>query len=234
MKNYNSINLVNLIFHEIIKKLLEIISQKLIILIETFTEIEIICKKDYLLTILMFLKNHSLSAFKQLIEIAVIDNISQTDRFKVNYILFSVKTNMRFIISVYTNEIEMIFSSVHLYNSAEWLEREVWDLYGIHFDGNRNLRRILTDYGFKGHPLRKDFPLTGFLEIYYNDEEKKIIYEPVELAQEFRVFSLRNPWLHTSLISESYINGVEYEIEDEKKDDKTESESNKNIKNNVV
>jgi len=174
MKNYNSINLVNLIFHEIIKKLLEIISQKLIILIETFTEIEIICKKDYLLTILMFLKNHSLSTFKQLIEIAVIDNISQTDRFKVNYILFSVKTNIRFIISVYTNEIEMIFSSVHLYNSAEWLEREVWDLYGIHFDGNRNLRRILTDYGFKGHPLRKDFPLTGFLEIYYNDEEKKL------------------------------------------------------------
>ncbi len=158
------------------------------------SEFEIVVNMSDLLTISNFLKNHTLLNFKQLVEIAVIDRPGKTKRFKLNYILLNCLFNSRIILSTEVTEVDMPLSLVKLYKSAEWLEREVWDLFGIHFDGNSDLRRIMTDYGFKGHPLRKDFPLTGFLEIYYNDEEKKIVYEPVELAQEYRVFCLRNPW----------------------------------------
>jgi NADH:ubiquinone oxidoreductase subunit C len=156
-------------------------------------EFEVVINMSDLLVISNFFKNHTLLGFKQLVEIAAIDRPGKQRRFKLNYILLNYLFNSRVILSTEVTEVDMPLSLVKLYKSAEWLEREVWDLFGIHFDGNPDLRRIITDYGFKGHPLRKDFPLTGFLEIYYNDEEKKIVYEPVELAQEYRVFCLRNP-----------------------------------------
>jgi len=140
-------------------------------------------------------KNNSLFQFEQLSELAVIDVPTKFYRFKLNYILFSLRYNTRVIISLKTTEFISISTSSYLYNSAGWLEREVWDLYGIKFHGNNDLRRILTDYGFNGHPLRKDFPLTGFVEIGFNDEYKRILYTPVKLNQAYRVFNLNNPWI---------------------------------------
>jgi NADH-quinone oxidoreductase subunit C len=140
-------------------------------------------------------KNSSLCQFEQLSEVAVIDLPTKFYRFKLNYILFSLRYNTRIIVSLKTTEFISIPTSSYLYNSGEWLEREVWDLYGIKFHGNTDLRRILTDYGFNGHPLRKDFPLTGFVEIGFNDEHKRILYTPVKLNQAYRVFSLNNPWI---------------------------------------
>jgi NADH:ubiquinone oxidoreductase subunit C len=160
-------------------------------------ELEIIIESKNLPYFFAFLKQHTLSNVQQLLEIAVIDQITRKNRFKINYVVSSIIYNNRFVISTETDEVTIVPSVINTYDSATWLEREVWDLYGIHFEGNNDLRRIVTDYGFKGHPLRKDFPLTGFLEVYYNDEEKKIVYEPVEVAQEYRVFCLQNPWIHS-------------------------------------
>ena len=144
--------------------------------------------------LLWILKYNSLCQFEQLVDIVVLDIPGKVYRFKLNYTLLSLKYNARRVVSIKTSEIIAIRSINYLYKSAGWLEREVWDLYGIRFIGNSELRRILTDYGFNGHPLRKDFPLTGFIEIYYDDENKRILYEPVELSQEYRVFNLQNPW----------------------------------------
>lgn len=163
----------------------------------------------------MFLCRNSFNLFEQLVDIAVIDVIGKKNRFSVNYFLLSVQYNQRINLYTTVNEIDGLYSINALnhdffktykvsesfyeelpliFRSSEWLEREVWDLYGIFFKGNYDLRRILTDYGFSGHALRKDFPLTGFLEIFYNDETKRITYEAVELAQEFRTFSLQSAW----------------------------------------
>ena len=145
--------------------------------------------------ILNFLKNHTLSQYKQLIEIAVLDLMGKNYRFSVHYLFFSVRFQNRLRILVEIDEVTPLLSIHSIFPNASWLEREIWDLYGIFFIKHNDLRRILTDYGFLGHPLRKDFPLTGFEEIYYNDSQKKIIYEKVELAQEFRSYSINNPWI---------------------------------------
>lgn len=155
--------------------------------------IEIKTTPNNLNALLYFLQKHSLCQYKQLVDIASSDVPGKTRRFSVHYLLLSLRYNARIIVVVQTNEVSPLPSVTSLYRSANWLEREVWDLYGIFFDFHPDLRRILTDYGFKGHPLRKDFPLTGFVEIYYNDSTKRLSYESVELAQEYRTFTLQSP-----------------------------------------
>ncbi len=159
------------------------------------TDIEIKTTPNNLRALLYFLQNHTLCQYKQLVDIACSDVPGKTRRFSVNYLLLSLRYNARINIVVKTNEVSPLPSVTPLYRSANWLEREVWDLYGVFFDSHPDLRRILTDYGFSGHPLRKDFPLTGFVEVYYNDSTKRLSYEPVELAQEYRTFTLQSPWI---------------------------------------
>lgn len=144
--------------------------------------------------VLLFLQKHSLSQFKQLVDIAVYDRPGKRYRFTVLYHLLSIHYGNRVICLVQTDELTDLPSTTALYSSAGWEEREVWDLFGIFFSNNLDLRRILTDYGFSGFPLRKDFPLTGFLEVFYSDEQKRVIYQPVELSQEFRNFNYSSPW----------------------------------------
>ena len=141
-----------------------------------------------------FLKKHSFSQFKQLVDIAVYDRPGKRYRFTVIYHLLSIHYGKRIMCLVQTDELTDLPSTTFLYPGAGWLEREVWDLFGIFFTNHLDLRRILTDYGFSGFPLRKDFPLTGFLEVFYSDEQKRVIYQPVELSQEFRNFNYSSPW----------------------------------------
>ena len=145
-------------------------------------------------TVLLFFKNHSFSQFKQLVDIAVYDRPGKRYRFTVIYHLLSIYYGNRIVCLVQTDELTDLPSTTFLYPGAGWLEREVWDLFGIFFTNHLDLRRILTDYGFSGFPLRKDFPLTGFLEVFYSDEQKRVIYQPVELSQEFRNFNYSSPW----------------------------------------
>lgn len=155
-------------------------------------EIEIKTTVKNIEALLWTLKYNSLNHFEQLIEIIAVDYPSQNHRFKVIYILRSLLYNMTIAISFTTHEIDPTVNSIcYLYKSSIWLEREVWDMFGIKFNGNYDLRRILTDYGFSGHPLRKDFPLSGFKELYYDDSSKRIIVEPIQLAQELRIFTFQ-------------------------------------------
>lgn len=157
-------------------------------------DIEIKTTPNNLRSLILFLKNHSLTQYKQLIEIACSDNPGKQWRFSLVYVLNSVLYSTRLLVTIKTNEVNPIPSVIEIFSSAGWLEREVYDLYGVFFYDHPDLRRILTDYGFNGHPLRKDFPLSGFVELYYNDTTKRISYETVELSQEFRTFSLTNSW----------------------------------------
>ena len=132
--------------------------------------------------------------YQQLMEIAGVDFPSRPERFEVVYMLLSVTKNHRIIVKTSTDENTPVPSVTSLWYNAGWLEREVFDLYGVVFDGNTDLRRILTDYGFEGHPFRKDFPLTGYIELRYSEDEKRVVYEPVELAQDLRQFDFMSPW----------------------------------------
>ena len=132
--------------------------------------------------------------YQQLMEIAGVDYPERAERFEVVYHLLSVTKNHRIRVKVSTDEVQPVPSVTGLWPVAGWLEREVFDMYGVLFSGNSDLRRILTDYGFVGHPQRKDFPLTGFTELRYSDEEKRVVYEPVKLAQDFRTFDFLSPW----------------------------------------
>jgi NADH:ubiquinone oxidoreductase subunit C len=145
----------------------------------------------------LFVRNNTRLQFRTLVDIAVVDRLAAPGRFSVNYILLSVPLNQRLVIQFFANETTVVPSLTsqfvnkqRLFAAAAWLEREVWDMYGLYFSQHNDLRRILTDYGFSGHPLRKDFPLTGFSELVYNDAEGRVTTEPVELAQEFRVFHI--------------------------------------------
>lgn len=157
-------------------------------------DITVIILKSALPAILLFLKQNQTCQYKQLIDIAASDFPTKTLRFTLNYLLLCSHFNTRLVVRTKIDELSAIVSAKEIFNSADWLEREVWDLFGIFFQNHTDLRRILTDYGFKGHPLRKEFPLSGFIEVYYNDEEKRIVYEDIELAQEYRSFNLQNPW----------------------------------------
>ncbi|HEX8302281.1 NADH-quinone oxidoreductase subunit C [Sphingomonas sp.] len=132
--------------------------------------------------------------YQQLMEIAGVDYPERAERFEVVYCLLSLTQNHRVRLHVSTDEVQALPSVTHIWPVAGWLEREVYDLYGVLFDGNTDLRRILTDYGFQGHPLRKDFPMTGYVELRYSEESKRVVYEPVNLAQDFRNFDFLSPW----------------------------------------
>jgi NADH-quinone oxidoreductase subunit C len=132
--------------------------------------------------------------YQQLMEIAGVDYPSRSERFDVVYHLLSVTKNHRIRVRVTTNEDEPVPTVTHIFPVAGWLEREVFDLFGVLFEGNPDLRRILTDYGFRGHPFRKDFPLTGYVELRYSEEQKRVVYEPVRLSQDFRNFDFLSPW----------------------------------------
>jgi len=181
-------------------------------------ELSIITTVENLETCIRFLQNHSHCQFKTLIDIAAVDwllhMVSDSEgsprdgedvfatagintggkRFEVVYQLLSVRFSSRIRVKVFVDALEGVPSLAHLYPSANWAEREVWDLFGIYFTNHPDLRRILTDYGFVGHPMRKDFPLTGFVEVRYDEEKKSVVTEPVELSQDFRAFDMESPW----------------------------------------
>ena len=155
-----------------------------------------------LINVINFLKSNDLCKFRQLIDIAGIDYPEEEKRFKLIYLFLSHENNLRIKISINFEMTKQIPSITKIFPSANWMEREVFDMYGIKFKNHPDLRRILTDYGFKGHPLRKDFPLTGFNEVRYSEKEKKVIYEPVKLEQNYRNFDFESPWEGTNYIKE--------------------------------
>ncbi len=165
-------------------------------------QIYINIKENNLTEVILFLKTNSITKFRQLIDITAVDYPERDRRFKMIYLLLSHETNSRIIIDYDIKEGEIVTSLTSIYPSANWMEREVFDMYGIDFKDHPDLRRILTDYGFKGHPLRKDFPLTGHNEVRYSEEEKKVIYEPVKLEQNYRNFDYESPWEGTKYIKE--------------------------------
>ena len=159
-------------------------------------------ESDSLIEVLVFLKNNSSTKFRQLVDITAVDYPELNQRFKLIYLLLSHDLNSRIILSYSINENEVIQSITGIFPSANWMEREVFDMYGIKFKDHPDLRRILTDYNFEGFPLRKDFPLTGHSEVRYNENEKKVIYEPVKLEQNYRNFDYESPWEGTKYIKE--------------------------------
>ena len=158
--------------------------------------------KDDLIDVTLFIKTNKDTKFRQLIDITVVDYPEQTQRFKVVYLFLSHELNQRMILSYFINETEVITSLTSIFPSANWMEREVFDMYGVNFKDHPDLRRILTDYGFKGHPLRKDFPLTGHTEVRYSEEQKKVINESVKLEQNYRNFDYESPWVGTEYIKQ--------------------------------
>ena len=157
-------------------------------------QIEIIIDKNNLIQNIQFLKDNLQCQFKQLTDIAGVDYPGREQRFDVVYHFLSFKYNLRIRVKLLIAENDSIESLTSVFPSANWFEREAFDMYGIQFTGHPDLRRILTDYGFEGHPLRKDFPLTGSVEVRYNEIEKKVVYEPVKLQQDYRNFDIQSPW----------------------------------------
>ena len=155
-----------------------------------------------LLDVILLLKNNKNIKFKQLIDLTAVDYPENQKRFKIVYLLLSHEFNQRIILSYFISENEKISSLTKIFPSANWMEREIFDMYGIKFNNHPDLRRILTDYGFEGHPLRKDFPLTGHNEVRYSEDEKKVIYEPVKLEQNYRNFDYESPWEGTKYIKD--------------------------------
>ena len=153
-----------------------------------------------LIEVILFLKNNNNMNFKQLIDITAVDYPENERRFKLIYLLLSHEFNSRVIIDFFINENEMVSTLTSIFPSSNWMEREVFDMYGIKFNDHPDLRRILTDYGFEGHPLRKDFPLTGHNEVRYSEDEKKVVYEKVKLEQNYRNFDYESPWEGTEYI----------------------------------
>jgi len=158
--------------------------------------------KDDLIETILFLKTNKDTKFRQLIDVTVVDYLEQAQRFKIVYMFLSHEFNQRIILSYFINENEVIPSLTSIFPAANWMEREVFDMYGVHFKDHPDLRRILTDYGFEGHPLRKDFPLTGHTEVRYNEDQKKVVNEPVKLEQNYRNFDYESPWEGTKYIKE--------------------------------
>ena len=194
MELKNLINLEKLINSELANK---IVNSK----IEN-EELLITTTKENLEGVIKFLKNNEKSKFRQLIDIAGVDYPEEEKRFNLIYLMLSHENNMRVKILISFEIENKIPSITKIFPSANWMEREVFDMYGVKFIGHPDLRRILTDYNFKGHPLRKDFPLTGFNEVRYSEKEKKVIYEPVKLEQNYRNFDFESPWEGTNYIKE--------------------------------
>ena len=178
-----------------------------------FNELLIDTSEDEVISVISFLKSNEKLKFRQLIDIAGVDYPEEEKRFNLVYLLLSHEKNIRIKISINLEVGKKIPTLTKIYPSANWMEREVFDMYGIEFTDHPDLRRILTDYNFEGHPLRKDFPLTGFNEVRYSEKEKKVIYEPVKLEQNYRDFDFESPWEGTKYIKEI----KEKNIDDKKK-----------------
>ena len=157
-------------------------------------ELIVTARAEHVVKVVTFLRDDPLCLFKVLVDICGVDFPERAKRFDVVYNLLSMVHNQRVRVKVETDEMTPVPSVTGVHNSANWFEREVWDMYGVMFDDHPDLRRILTDYGFEGHPLRKDFPLTGYVEVRYDEERKRVIYDPVKLPQEFRKFDFLSPW----------------------------------------
>ena len=165
-------------------------------------ELKVEINVNDLIEVVQFLKSNDKCKFRQLIDIAGVDYPEKDKRFQLVYLFLSHENNIRIKILIKFQPKETINSLTKIFPSSNWMEREVFDMYGIKFKNHPDLRRILTDYGFKGHPLRKDFPLTGFNEVRYSEKEKKVVYEPVKLEQNYRNFDFESPWEGTNYIKE--------------------------------
>ncbi|MGI9367006.1 MAG: NADH-quinone oxidoreductase subunit C [Rhizobiaceae bacterium] len=163
-------------------------------------ELNLTTSASNIVSVLKFLRDDVQTQFVAIIDICGVDYPERANRFDVVYHLLSPRQNMRVRVRVATDANSPVPSVVEVFPGADWFEREAYDLYGILFTGHPDLRRLLTDYGFEGHPLRKDFPLTGFTEVRYDDEQKRVVYEPVELRQEFRNFDFLSPWDGTDYV----------------------------------
>ena len=191
---------------ENLKKLQNLINSELTSKIQNsfikYGELTIEINENDLIEVVQFLKSDEKCKFRQLIDIAGVDYPEEEKRFKLVYLFLSHENNNRIKLSINFLPKQIINSLTKIFPSANWMEREVFDMYGIKFKNHPDLRRILTDYGFKGHPLRKDFPITGFNEVRYSEKEKKVIYEPVKLEQDYRNFDYNSPWQGTEYIKE--------------------------------
>ena len=167
------------------------------------SQIYINIDSEDIVDVILFLKNNEKTKFRQLIDITAVDYPQNEKRFKMVYLFLSHEYNSRLILECYINEGEIVPTITNIYPAANWMEREVFDMYGIKFKNHPDLRRILTDYGFEGHPLRKDFPLTGHNEVRYSEDDKKVIYEPVKLEQNYRNFDYESPWEGTKYINKN-------------------------------
>ena len=157
-------------------------------------ELSIVTSRANLLALMKLLRDDSNCLFKAMIDVTAADYPERPERFEVVYNLLSISHNQRIRVKTSTDENTPVPSVVPLFNAAGWFEREVWDMFGVFFTDHPDLRRMLTDYGFEGHPLRKDFPLTGYVEVRYDEEQKRVVYEPVTLTQDFRNFDFMSPW----------------------------------------
>jgi NADH-quinone oxidoreductase subunit C len=162
--------------------------------VEAFGELTVTVALDSLLGLMAHLKDDPSTRMTSLVDITAVDHPERADRFDVVYHLLSMYTNGRIRVKAHVADTAMVPSLISVYPAANWFEREVYDLFGILFSGHPDLRRILTDYGFRGHPLRKDFPTTGYTEVRYDEVQKRVVYEPVKLVQEYRQFDFMSPW----------------------------------------
>lgn len=157
-------------------------------------ELVVRCSVENLIEVLTSLRDDEDLAFTQLTDLTAVDYPNRPYRFEMVYQLLSITCNQRLRLLVAVDEGAVVPSIISIFNAANWAEREVWDMFGIFFSGHPDLRRLLTDYGFEGHPLRKDFPLTGYVEVRYDDTQRRVVYEPVHLVQEYRDFDFLSPW----------------------------------------
>jgi NADH-quinone oxidoreductase subunit C len=165
-----------------------------------YGELTVTAKAADIVKVATFLRDDAACQFVNVTDVTAVDWPGREQRFDVVYHLLSPRHNVRIRVKVMTDEVTPVPSLIDVFHGADWYEREAYDLYGVLFAGHPDLRRILTDYGFEGHPLRKDFPLTGFVEVRYDDEQKRVMYEPVRLAQEFRTFDFLSPWEGTDYV----------------------------------
>ena len=163
-------------------------------------EVTLHVARNSIVDVLTIIRDDPDLRYQQLMEMVGVDYPENPERFEVDYCLLSLSNNRRIRVKLTTDEATPVPSVTGIWPVAGWLEREIWDMYGVLFDGNPDLRRILTDYGFQGHPFRKDFPLSGYVELRYSEEHKRVVYEPVKLAQEFRSFDFLSPWEGTDYV----------------------------------
>lgn len=178
----------------------ETLGSKLLASKMAFGDLTIEVRPEDIVEVVTFLRDNHQCQFRNFLDVCGVDYPNRIDRFEVVYHFLSLHLNHRIRVKVVTNEDRPVPSITGVFPGADWFEREAYDLYGILFTGHPDLRRILTDYGFEGHPLRKDFPLTGFVEVHYDEQLKQVVYEPVQLRQEFRNFDFLSPWEGTDYV----------------------------------